>query len=173
MEWIVSSLDSVSIVLTRNLVVADWKKVSRNLVSGFSGISLLYTAFLTMLRKNSCIILTSTYYVAIVYSSYIILNSSRFLVKYAYSMRPDGLVKISKWVLSGLKRQSYIESKISVRGHYVISRTHLRDSKWFFMIRIETTDNFVKFASLKSLRSLASKYILLSPCSIKFVISIL
>jgi hypothetical protein len=47
------------------------------------------------------------------------LKRSRFLVKYAYSMSPEGLVKISK-VSSGLKWHSYIESKISVRGHYVV-----------------------------------------------------
>ena len=64
--------------------------------------------------------------------------------------------KISK-VSSGLKWHSYIESKISVRGQCVSFKTHLRDSKWFFMIRIEMTDNFVKFPSLRSVSSLASK----------------
>lgn len=48
-----------------------------------------------------------------------ILKRSRFLVKNAYSMSPDGLVKISK-VSSGLKWHSYIESNISVRGHCVV-----------------------------------------------------
>ena len=92
------------------------------------------------------------------------LNNSWLLVKYRYSQIPESLEKISK-VPSGLKWQSYTESKSSIKGQRVVSRTHLRAFMWFIMINIETRDSVLMFLSLISFsRSFESNYMVLKPC---------